>query len=53
MPHGEVLLPGEPEERTRRNRRANGIPIDPKTWADLLSAAAEVSVAPSFDVQDF
>jgi uncharacterized oxidoreductase len=37
-----VLLPGEPERATRRERRANGIPIDPATWAQIQDAARSV-----------
>lgn len=42
---GEVLIPGEPEERTRAARRANGIPIQAHTWAAILEAAHELGVA--------
>lgn len=40
----EVLLPGEPEERMAVQRRAEGIPLDDTTWAQILAAAAEVGV---------
>lgn len=36
---GEVLLPGEPERRTRADRLANGIPLTPEVW-DLLCDTA-------------
>jgi hydroxycarboxylate dehydrogenase B len=45
-PNGEVLLPGEPEQLTRRERLRRGIPIDSKTWSHLVSAAARVGVTP-------
>lgn len=32
----EVLLPGEPEIRARKDRSANGIDVDPQTIAELL-----------------
>lgn len=41
----EVLLPGEPEQRTARQRRAQGIPIDETTWRQLTEAAAELGVS--------
>jgi len=41
----EVLLPGEPEERTRERRLAEGVPIAERTWDDLLALAAEKRVA--------
>jgi uncharacterized oxidoreductase len=39
-----VRLPGEPEEEHRANRGANGIPIDPTTWAEIVAAAASVGI---------
>ncbi len=43
-PGGEVLTPGEPEDRTRRQRLAEGIPLPDDTWAAILAAAREVGV---------
>src|SRR5918996_2278291 len=43
-PGGEVLLPGEIERRTRDERRANGIPLDPNTLAQVRAAATSVGV---------
>lgn len=43
-PEGEVLLPGEAEERSRREREAKGIPIDPETWRRIAAAAASLAV---------
>jgi uncharacterized oxidoreductase len=34
----EVLLPGEPERRSRAKRDAEGIPLDDKSWADIVGA---------------
>ncbi|MFO0916738.1 MAG: malate/lactate/ureidoglycolate dehydrogenase [Planctomycetaceae bacterium] len=44
-PHGEILLPGDVERRTREDRRANGIPIDPVTAKQLVDSAESVKVA--------
>ena len=40
----EVLVPGEPEARIERERRANGIPIEDATWSQILACAAEAGV---------
>ncbi len=40
----EILIPGEPEERTSRDRRAGGVPIDDETWRQITACAAEVGV---------
>ncbi len=39
-----VLGPGDVERRTRAARLANGVPIDDKTWADLIEAARSVGI---------
>ena len=41
----EVLLPGEPERRARDRRRAEGVPIDDKSLADIAAAIASLGVA--------
>jgi uncharacterized oxidoreductase len=43
-PDAPVLLPGEVERATRAERTAHGVPIDDKTHADLLAAAASVGI---------
>ena len=43
-PGGEVLMPGEIERRTRDERLAKGIPLDPNTLAQVRSAATSVGV---------
>ena len=43
-PGGEVLTPGEPENRTRQQRLAEGIPLPDDTWAAIIAAAREVGV---------
>ena len=40
----EILIPGEPEERTSRERRAGGVPMDDETWRQIAACAAEVGV---------
>lgn len=41
----EVLTPGDPEQRTAQQRRANGIPLDDTTWSQLVEVAAAHNVA--------
>jgi uncharacterized oxidoreductase len=41
---GEVLMPGEPEQRTRAERLATGIPLPDATWAALLATARSLNV---------
>lgn len=43
-PGGEVLVPGEPEQRTRAERRANGIPLPDDTWTALVATARDVGI---------
>ena len=43
-PGEPVLAPGDVERRNRAARLASGVPIDDKTWADLLAAAASVGI---------
>ena len=43
-PDEPVLAPGDVERRTRAARLAAGIPLDDKTWADLLAAAKSVGI---------
>jgi uncharacterized oxidoreductase len=42
----EVLLPGEPEQRTAAERRQTGIAIDAVTWSQITEAGAKVGVPP-------
>lgn len=39
-----VLIPGEPEARTERERRAHGVPVEAETWRQILACAKEVGV---------
>jgi uncharacterized oxidoreductase len=43
-PGEEVLIPGEPEERTRAERSKEGVPLPDDTWAAILATAREVGV---------
>jgi uncharacterized oxidoreductase len=43
----EVLLPGEPERRSRERRLIEGVPIDDKSLADILAAARSLGLAPA------
>jgi uncharacterized oxidoreductase len=40
----EILIPGEPERRIRRQREAEGIPLDDGTWAEVLVPARKYGV---------
>lgn len=40
----EVLVPGEPEARTRAHRQAHGVPLQADTWANLCHAATSLGV---------
>ncbi len=39
-----VMVPGDPERRTRRARLAGGIPVDSGTWGAIASAATLVGI---------
>ncbi len=39
-----VLIPGEPELRSRAERLANGVPLPERTWAALVETAESVGV---------
>jgi uncharacterized oxidoreductase len=39
-----VMLPGDPERAWRRQRLADGIPIDATTWAQLLQAGTRLGL---------
>jgi uncharacterized oxidoreductase len=34
----EVLIAGDPERETKKKRLAEGIPVDPTTWQEILAA---------------
>ena len=43
---GETLVPGEPEQRSRQKRLAEGIPLPATTWASIRNTALDVGVEP-------
>jgi hydroxycarboxylate dehydrogenase B len=43
-PGGEVLVPGEPEQRMRAERGKNGLPLPDDTWAAIVAAAKAVGI---------
>jgi ureidoglycolate dehydrogenase (NAD+) len=43
---GDILYPGEPEERAQRERLAGGIPIDAEALRDMREWSAKLGVAP-------
>jgi uncharacterized oxidoreductase len=43
-PNQPVLLPGDPERRTRADRTANGVPLPPGTWAAIIGTAASLGL---------
>jgi len=51
-PNGDVLLPGDAEAQCRAERLAGGVPIDARSWADIIAAAAAFGVHPPPDMTD-
>jgi uncharacterized oxidoreductase len=45
-PDGEILMPGEIEERTKVHRLREGIEIDETTWSQFLATARSMGVEP-------
>jgi uncharacterized oxidoreductase len=43
-PGSEILLPGEPERRSKAERLANGVPLTDETWASIVDTARSVGV---------
>lgn len=45
--HGvdQVLVPGDPERMTRREREANGVPLSKDAWTSIVNAAVELGFA--------
>lgn len=43
-PGGEILVPGEPEERMRAQRLADGVPLPDDTWAAIVETARSVGL---------
>jgi uncharacterized oxidoreductase len=44
----EIMLPGEPEQKMREKRLAEGIEIESATWASILEVASDLSVEVPF-----
>jgi uncharacterized oxidoreductase len=40
-----VLIPGDPEAKTRADRTANGVPLPDETWAAIVATARAVGVS--------
>ncbi len=43
-PDGEILIPGEPEARTRARKMRDGIEIDAMTWSQIVATARSLGV---------
>ncbi len=43
-PGGKILMPGEPEDATRTEREAAGIPLDAMTWTQILDTAQKLGI---------
>lgn len=43
-PGGEILMPGEPEQRTKRKRLEDGIELDETTWNQVVETARSLNV---------
>jgi uncharacterized oxidoreductase len=41
----QVLIPGDPERKTRAERTRNGVPLPDDTWAAIVNTAREVGVS--------
>jgi hydroxycarboxylate dehydrogenase B len=46
-PDGDILIPGEIEERTRAQRLRDGIELDATTWSQIKATAETVGIAPN------
>ena len=42
-----VLVAGEPERAMRKQRTADGVPVDAITWQEILDAAGKLGVDPA------
>ena len=45
-PDGEILMPGEIEERTKAQRLREGIELDETTWGQIMATCRSLGVAP-------
>lgn len=46
-----VLIPGDPERLSRARRMAEGVPVDPVTWAGIVEAAGSLGLVLPADGQ--
>ncbi len=44
-PNGEILMPGEPEERTKAQRLAEGVELDDTTWGQLRATCRQLGIS--------
>jgi hydroxycarboxylate dehydrogenase B len=44
-PDGEILVPGEPEARSRARKLRDGIELDPTTWGQIVATCESLRVA--------
>ena len=44
-PDGEILMPGEIEERTKARRLRDGLDLDETTWSQIVEAAGSVGLS--------
>ena len=47
-----VLVPGDPEANSRRERATTGIPVPEPTWKELVALAASLGISPDGDVAE-
>ena len=40
----EVMVPGDPERKSAATRLAEGVPVDDRTWEELLNAARSIGM---------
>jgi uncharacterized oxidoreductase len=45
QPDGEILMPGEIEERTKTRRLRDGIKLDATTWSQIVGTAGSVGIS--------
>lgn len=48
--NADVLLPGDLEAVTTEERKAGGVPIDAKSWSDIVAAGRQVGAEPPADI---
>ena len=53
VPGQTVLTPGEPEQRARKERMANGLPMTEQTWAAIVASARKVGVEKTPTILEF